>query len=92
MIRQGWKFVAIRLAPQSNGRLKPLRVSFKTDIPVYPMRLYLATKPIDLTVYTLADGQRQVEGDTVWSGPVTVRSIRRPQRQSSPVSSARAAT
>jgi hypothetical protein len=72
-IRQGWKFVAIRLAPDSNGRLKPLQVSFKTDIPVYPMRLsQLATKPIDLTLYTLADGQRQVEGlDTVWSGPVT---------------------
>jgi hypothetical protein len=72
-IRQGWKFVAIRLAPDSNGRLKPLQVSFKTDIPVYPMRLsQLATKPIDLTLYTLADGQRQVEGlDSVWSGPVT---------------------
>jgi hypothetical protein len=75
-IRQGWKFVAIRLAPNSDGRLKPLQVSFKTDIPVYPMRLsQLATKPIDLTLYTLADGQRQVEGlDTVWSGPVTALS------------------
>lgn len=72
-IRQGWKFVAIRLAPGSDGRLKPLRVSFKTDIPIYPMRLsQLSTRPIDLTLYTLADAQRQVEGlDTVFSGPVT---------------------
>jgi hypothetical protein len=72
-IRQGWKFVAIRLAPGSDGRLKPLRVSFKTDIPVYPMRLsQLSTRPIDLTLYTLADAQRQVEGlDTVFNAPVT---------------------
>lgn len=72
-IRQGWKFVAIRLAPDSDGRLKPLRVSFPIDIPVYPMRLsQLSKRPIDLTLYTLADGERQVEGlDTVWSGAVT---------------------
>jgi hypothetical protein len=72
-IRQGWKFVAIRLAPDSDGRLKPLRVSFKTDIPVYPMRLsQLSSRPIDLTLYTLADGQRQVEGlETAYSGPVS---------------------
>ena len=72
-IRQGWKFVAIRLAPNSNGRLKPLRVSFKTEIPVYPMKLsQLSKRPIDLTLYTLADGQRQVQGlDTVYNAPVT---------------------
>jgi hypothetical protein len=72
-IRQGWKFVAIRLAPDSEGRLKPLRVAFDADIPIYPMRLsQLSSRPIDLTLYTLADGQRQVEGlETVWSGPVT---------------------
>ncbi len=72
-IRQGWKFVAIRLAPDSDGRLKPLRVSFPAEIPIYPMRLsQLSTRPIDLTLYTLADGERQVVGlDTVWSGAVT---------------------
>jgi hypothetical protein len=72
-IRQGWKFVAIRLAPNSSGRLKPLRVSFQTDIPVYPMKLsQLSSRPIDLTLYTLADGQRQVQGlDTVYNAPVT---------------------
>jgi hypothetical protein len=72
-IRQGWKFVAIRLAPNSDGRLKPLRVSFRTDIPVYPMKLsQLSKRPINLTLYTLADAQRQVEGlDTVYHAPVT---------------------
>jgi len=72
-IRQGWKFVAIRLADDSDGRLRPLRVSFDVDIPVYPMRLsQLASRPIDLTLYTLADAERQVAGlETVWSGAVT---------------------
>lgn len=71
-VRQDWRFVAIRLAPDSEGRLKPLRVSFDADIPVYPMRLsQLATEPVDLTLYTLADGERQVEGlETVWTGSV----------------------
>jgi hypothetical protein len=69
----GWAFVAIRLAPGSSGRLKPLDVSFETDRPVYPMRLeQLATDPVSLTLYALADGERQVPGlETVWSGPVS---------------------
>jgi hypothetical protein len=48
-------------------------VSFRADIPVYPMKLsQLSTRPINLTLYTLADGQRQVEGlDTVYNSPVT---------------------
>ena len=72
-IRQDWKFVAIRLAADSDGRLKPLRVSFDTAIPVYPMKLsQLSSRPVDLTLFTLADGERQVEGlETVWTGPVT---------------------
>lgn len=72
-IRQGWKFVAIRLADDSDGRLKPLRVSFDVDIPIYPMQLsQLSSRPVDLTLYTLADGERQVEGlDTVFSGAVS---------------------
>lgn len=72
-IRQGWRFVAIRLADDSDGGLKPLGVSFDADIPIYPMQLsQLSSRPIDLTLFTLADGERQVEGlDTVWSGPVT---------------------
>jgi hypothetical protein len=72
-IDRGWAFVAIRLAPGSSGRLKPLDVSFATDSPVYPMRLeQLATDPVSLTLYALADGERRVPGlATVWSGPVS---------------------
>ena len=62
-VDDGWRFVAIRLAPKAEGRLKPLAVSFGTDRPVYPMRLeQLASAPIDLTLYTLADGPRAVPG------------------------------
>lgn len=69
---EGWRFVAIRLAPQSEGRLKPLAVSFATNDVVYPMRLeQLATEPVNLTLYTLADGERQVDGlETVFAAPV----------------------
>jgi hypothetical protein len=64
-IDQGWSFVAIRLAPEAEGRLKPLDVSFPTDEIVYPMRLaQLGTEPVNLTLYTLADGERQVDGMT----------------------------
>jgi hypothetical protein len=71
-VAQGWHFVAIRLAPQTDGRLKPLEVSFPADQYVYPMKLeQLATVPLDLTLFTLADGPRQVAGlETIWDGSV----------------------
>jgi hypothetical protein len=71
-IDEGWRFVAIRLAPESDGRLKPLAVGFTTDDYVYPMRLeQLAPEPLNLTLFTLADGPRRVEGlNTVWDGTV----------------------
>jgi hypothetical protein len=71
-VDQGWAFVAIRLAPGSSGRLKPLDVSFETDRPVYPMRLeQLASDPVSLTLYALANGERAVPGlQTIWSGAV----------------------
>ena len=72
-VARGWRYVAIRLAPRSEGRLKPLRVGFITDEPVYPMRLaQLGTEPLTLTLYTLADGPREVDGlETRWSGAVS---------------------
>lgn len=72
-VDEGWRFVAIRLAPKADGELKPLEVSFAADEYVYPMRLeQLATGPFDLTLYTLADGPRTVNGlDTVWEGSTT---------------------
>lgn len=68
----GWRFVAIRLAPGSEGRLKPLKVAFATDEVVYPMRLAeLATEPFALRLYSLAEGPRQVEGlEIAWAGQV----------------------
>lgn len=71
-VAEGWRFVAIRLAPEASGRLKPLEVSFATDEQVYPMRLeQLGTVPLDLTLYTLADGPRAVAGmRTAWEGGV----------------------
>ncbi len=72
-VDDGWRYVAIQLAPASNGTLKPLRVSFDTDDPVYPMKLtQLATDPIDITLYTLADGRRSVDGlEESYAGPVS---------------------
>ena len=69
-------FVAIRLAPRSDGRLKPLDVSLRDRHPrLSDAPLAAVDQPIDLTLYTLADGPRQVEGlDTVWQGPVTALS------------------
>ena len=62
-VDEGWRYVAIQLAPGSSGTLKPLSVSFDTDDPVYPMRLsQLGANPVDLTLYTLADGRRTVDG------------------------------
>ncbi len=71
-VDEGWRFVAIRLAPGAEGRLKPLAVSFPTERAVYPMRLaQLGTEPVNLTLYTLADGERSVDGlDSVFAAPV----------------------
>ena len=57
-VDEGWRFVAIRLAPEARGPAEAAAVSFATDEPVYPMRLaQLATEPVNLTLYTLADGR-----------------------------------
>jgi hypothetical protein len=72
-VDEGWRYVAIQLAPTSAGTLKPLTVSFDTDDPVYPMRLsQLASDPVDVTLYTLASGRRSVDGlDETYAGPVS---------------------
>jgi hypothetical protein len=71
-VEEGWRFVAIRLASEAEGRLKPLSVSFPTTETIYPMRLdQLADGPIDITLWTLADGPRTTEWlSETWSGPV----------------------
>ena len=71
-VTEGWRFVAIRLAPEAEGRLKPLSVSFDTDETIYPMRLaQLGEVPIAITLYTLADGPRTTAWlSEAWSGEV----------------------
>jgi hypothetical protein len=72
-VREGWRYVAIKLAPGAEGRLKPLRVSFPTTRLVYPMRLtQLGHDPVNVTLYTLAHGERRAAGLTrAWRGPVS---------------------
>jgi hypothetical protein len=69
---EDWRFVAIRLAPKSDGSLKPLKISFDTEQTVYPMRLeQLATAPVYLTLFVLAPGERRVKGlERTFSAPV----------------------
>jgi hypothetical protein len=58
-LAEGWLVVAVRLAPASGSLtegLPPMRLSFETDTPVYPMRLSATaeyTQPLRL--YVLAD-------------------------------------
>jgi hypothetical protein len=56
-----WEIVAVQLAPAENGasltgELQPLRLSFRSDTVVYPMRLSRsATTPQTVDLYVLAD-------------------------------------
>jgi hypothetical protein len=58
-LAEGWLVVAVRLAPSSGGLeegVPPMRVSFETDTPVYPMRLSATAETVQpLRLYVLAD-------------------------------------
>jgi hypothetical protein len=58
-LAEGWLVVAVRLAPASGSLqdgLPPMRVSFETDTPVYPMRLSATAEYVQpLRLYVLAD-------------------------------------
>ncbi|MBB4905159.1 DUF2330 domain-containing protein [Actinophytocola algeriensis] len=58
-LAEGWLVVAVRLAPASGNLeegLPPMRVSFETDTPVYPMRLSATAEDVQpLRLYVLAD-------------------------------------
>lgn len=73
-IDEGWKFVAVRLAPgqPADGQLQPLRLAFDTPKLIYPMRLdALADAPIDLLLYVAADQEMAIGGLTrEYAGPV----------------------
>ena len=72
-VSEGWRYVAIKLAEGSEGRLKPLRVAFPSDRLVYPMRLtQLGSQPVNVTLYTLASGEREAEGlQRQWRGRIS---------------------
>ena len=60
-LTEGWEIVAVKLAPQRAGtslagETPPLRLSFRSDKVVYPMRLSKgATTPQRVTVYVAAE-------------------------------------
>lgn len=64
-ISEGWYFMATRVRPGANANLdvdvQPLWLSFRTQRPVYPMRLTsLVTTPIDVLIYVLADHRMEI--------------------------------
>ena len=73
-IDDGWRFVAVKLAPDqiANGALSPLRVAFDSQEIVYPMRLgALASDPLDVLLYVVADHRVEIaELETHYAGPV----------------------
>lgn len=73
-IAEGWRFVAVKLAPDraANGALDPLRVAFDSQAIVYPMRLSaLADHPLDVLLYVLADHRVDIpQMRTLYAGPV----------------------
>ncbi len=59
-VQEGWEIVAIKLAPaegdELTGELQPLRLTFASDEPVYPMRLSRnAERQQTVQLYLLAD-------------------------------------
>ncbi|MFI6014022.1 DUF2330 domain-containing protein [Streptomyces sp. NPDC051243] len=60
-VQKRWEYVTVKLTPQTTGTpltgtLDPLHLTFRTDEPVYPMRLSrLADTPQSLGLYGLAE-------------------------------------
>lgn len=79
-IAEGWKFVAVKLAPgqPADGALTPLRMAFDSREIVYPMRLgALADRPLDVQLYVLADHRVELPGmEMLYAG--SVRDLDRP--------------
>ncbi|MFD0201978.1 MULTISPECIES: DUF2330 domain-containing protein [Saccharothrix] len=63
-LAEGWLVVAVRLAPTSGSLasgLPPMRLTFETDTPVYPMRLSAtAERRQPLRLYVLADHRMDI--------------------------------
>jgi Uncharacterized protein conserved in bacteria (DUF2330) len=73
-IDEGWKFVAVKLAPEQRtaGDTKPLRIAFDSTEIVYPMRLgQLASQTLDVQLYVLTDHRVAIPGmELRYAGPV----------------------
>ncbi|CCH31769.1 DUF2330 domain-containing protein [Actinosynnema sp. NPDC047251] len=58
-LAEGWLVVAVRLSPASGSLsdgLPPMRLTFETDTPIYPMRLSKTAEQVQpLRLYVLAD-------------------------------------
>jgi len=74
-IDEGWKFVAVKLAPNqtADGALTPLRMAFESTEIVYPMRLgALSDRPLDVLLYVLGEHRVELPGmETMYAGAVT---------------------
>lgn len=61
-VRDGWAFVAMRLTSTTHiaGGLDPVRLTFQSPRPVYPMRLSVAAQgPQRVVIFTLSDHRQQ---------------------------------
>ncbi|GAA2930487.1 DUF2330 domain-containing protein [Streptomyces argenteolus] len=74
-VAQEWEYVAVRLAPEEDGAalggaLEPLRLSFASDRPVYPMRLsQLARNGQSLGLYVIAEHRMEPAGSIGGQAP-----------------------
>ncbi|WP_285583439.1 DUF2330 domain-containing protein [Actinoallomurus iriomotensis] len=86
-VARHWTYTAIKLAPRQGrltGALDPLRVTFASDAPIYPIRLSrLATSPQSVHLYVLAPHRVSVSGLeggmlTTYAGRVTPSMVASP--------------
>jgi hypothetical protein len=82
-VQEGWYFMATRVVPGETayveGDVHPIRLSFDTDEPVYPMRLTaLVNSYMDVLIYVLADHRMEIKGEdfkTEFAGPLTLSPV-----------------
>jgi Uncharacterized protein conserved in bacteria (DUF2330) len=60
-LKQGWSFVAVRLAKRASGSLAPLRIRFASKRAIYPMRLeQLGHEPVTVNLYLVGEHPQAV--------------------------------
>jgi hypothetical protein len=72
-LREEWLIVAVKLAPTSGSfadGVPPMRLSFDTDVPVYPMRLAVSADFVQpVRLYVLADHRVDITNPTPQGDP-----------------------